>query len=84
MNERRYWFRKRSNEKGWGLGPGSPEGWVAILALFVVDIGGIAILKHLVAQWVLILWVFGWLAAFLALVILKGEPFWKSSKDPSQ
>jgi len=77
MPEKHYWFRKRPPEQGWGLGPGSREGWIATVIFLIVDAGGVAILIPLVADthwWLLIAWAFGWLAAFLVLVFAMSEP----------
>jgi hypothetical protein len=74
MIERHYWFIKRSRDQGWGLEPGSPQGWIATLAFVVIEIAGIVMLRPLVPPWVLCIWAFGWLAAFVSLVLYKGEP----------
>lgn len=71
----RYWFRRK--RFGWGLEPGAAQGWVATLIFFIVDCGGTFVLMPFVVRtrpWILIAWAFGWMAAFIALVIAKGEP----------
>ena len=74
MGAPRYWFRRKSF--GWGLEPGSPEGWIATIVFVVVDTGGTFALMPYVAPWITIAWAFTWLAAFAVLVIAKGEKFW--------
>ncbi|MFY9663979.1 MAG: hypothetical protein WAK19_05950, partial [Candidatus Cybelea sp.] len=34
-----YWFRR--NQIGWGLEPGSREGWIATALFVVVTVGGV-------------------------------------------
>jgi hypothetical protein len=77
MTGRRPWFRKK--RYGWGLEPGSPEGWIATLLFLLIDSGGVFVLIPFVARtqpWILMAWAFGWLAVFIALMIAKGERFW--------
>lgn len=77
MSEKRYWFRRK--KFGWGLEPGSLEGWAVTIVFIIVDTGGTFALMPFLARtapWVLIAWAFGWLALFIAVVILKGEPLW--------
>ncbi len=78
MPEKHYWFRKRKPGKGGSYVPASREGWIATLVFLIADIGGVAILIPMVAAtphwWVLLAWVIGWTAAFLAVVFTKGEP----------
>lgn len=77
MNERRCWFRRK--RIGWGLEPGSREGWIATGIFVLVDTGGVLALIPFVGRthaWIVTVWALGWLAAFLALVLAKGEPLW--------
>ncbi len=77
MGDHRYWFRRK--RIGWGLEPGSREGWIAMIAFVIVDTGGTFLLMPFFVHsrpWLLIVWAFGWLAFFLAFVIAKGERLW--------
>lgn len=77
MTGRRIWFRKK--RYGWGLEPGSPEGWIATLVFLLIDTGGVFALIPLVGRtqpWVLMVWAFGWLGVFIVLIVVKGERFW--------
>ncbi len=79
MPEKDYWFRKKKQGKGGSYMPASREGWIATLIFLVADIGGVAILIPLFAEthwWIIISWVIGWTAAFLAVLFAKGEPLW--------
>jgi hypothetical protein len=71
---RRYWFRRR--RFGWGLEPGSREGWIATAAFVAVDAGGVFVLMPFVVRthpWVLVAWAAFWFVIFLTIVFLKGE-----------
>lgn len=77
VNDRRYWFRKK--RVGYGLEPGSREGWIATALFVVIDAGGVLVLMPLVTATyplLLIVWAVFWAGAFLALVFAKGERFW--------
>jgi len=74
MGDHRYWFRRK--RIGWGLEPGSKEGWIATIAFAIVDTGGTFLLMPVVVHsrpWLLVVWAFSWLAFFIAFVIAKGE-----------
>jgi VIT1/CCC1 family predicted Fe2+/Mn2+ transporter len=77
MAEPHYWFRRK--RFGWGLEPGSREGWIATILFFVASVGGVfALMPYVVGTrpWILIAWALAWIAAFAAVVIAKGEKFW--------
>lgn len=78
MPEKRYWFRRRTAEEGWGIAPNSRAGWIATLIFFIIDTGGVACLgwrmgNHLNDE-VLAGWAFGWSVAFVALMFATCEP----------
>jgi hypothetical protein len=78
MPERRYWFRRK--RVGWGLEPGTREGWIATGVFVLIDTGGSFALLPFFARThphLLVAWAVGWLVLFVAFVILNGEPFWK-------
>ena len=70
----RYWFRRK--RFGWGLEPGSPQGWIATILFAVVDAGGVFALMPYVAPRITVVWAFAWIAVFTVVVIAKGEKFW--------
>jgi hypothetical protein len=63
MSEKRYWFRKKTSDEGWGIAPGSREGWIATMIFVIIDVGGVAVLGRSLRngphEWVLIAWAFG-------------------------
>lgn len=70
----KYWFKRKT--LGWGLEPGSREGWVATALFFITEVGGVAVLGHYFVRTqpgILIAWAIVWLVAFLGLAIVKGE-----------
>jgi hypothetical protein len=71
------WFRR--TRFGWGLEPGSREGWIATVVFAIIAVGGVAALMPVVVTtrcWVLVAWAIAWSLAFIALVVAKGERFW--------
>jgi hypothetical protein len=77
MSERPYWFRRK--RVGWGLEPGSREGWVATAVFVILDMGGtFAMLPFFAHSYpeLPIVWALGWLVIFIAFVVIKGEPLW--------
>ena len=75
----RYWFRWRTPDEGWGLGPSSPEGWIATILFAVID-GGVTIYLTTLSSlkgkepWLPFLWAMGCLAVFIVLMLAKAEP----------
>jgi hypothetical protein len=53
-------------------------GWMATAVFVVLDVGGVAVLgvllQHTPYEWILLVWAFGWLAAFVILAIIKTKP----------
>lgn len=75
MAEPQYWFRRK--RFGWGLEPGSREGWIATVVFFVACFGGVfALIFGGARQPIPIVWAAFCIAAFVAVVISKGEKFW--------
>jgi len=78
MSQKRYWFRRKTPDEGWGIAPGSLEGWIATLIFVIVDVGGVALLglfmRNSTHAWILVAWAFAWLAAFLVLMFATCEP----------
>lgn len=75
MAEPHYWFRRK--RFGWGLEPGSREGWIATILFFVASVGGVfTLMLAKVDPAILIGWASSWIVAFIAVVIAKGEKFW--------
>lgn len=74
MAKPHYWFRRK--HFGWGLEPGSREGWIATILFFVGSVGGVfALMLAKAGPTILIAWAFAWIAAFVGVVIVKGEEF---------
>jgi hypothetical protein len=81
MPERRYWFRRK--RIGWGLEPGTREGWIATCVFVIIDTGGSFALLPFLARThprLLVAWAVGWLVLFIGFVIFKGEPLWKQQQ----
>jgi hypothetical protein len=77
MSQTRYWFRR--NRVGWGLEPGSREGWIATILFVVMSIGGVIALAPVAGKahaWILITWAIGWSVAFIVVTLVKGEKLW--------
>jgi hypothetical protein len=77
MDQSRYWFRR--TRFGWGLEPGSREGWIATVLFVIIAVGGVAALMPIVVtsrSWILVAWAIAWSVAFTALVVAKGEKLW--------
>jgi hypothetical protein len=77
MDQPHYWFRRK--RFGWGLEPGSREGWIATAAFAIITVGGdLALIASMgrAHPWIPTAWVLAWLGAFLALVVAKGEKLW--------
>jgi hypothetical protein len=75
MDEPHYWFRRK--RFGWGLEPGSLEGWIATIVFFVASVGSVFGLIFLRARPPIpVVWAAVCIVAFVAVVIAKGEKFW--------
>jgi hypothetical protein len=81
MDQKRYWFPVRPARNGWGWGlPIVWQGWVALLALFALLIGGmIVVAPH--GQLATIAYGCCMPVLFLGLFWWKGEP--QSMRDES-
>jgi hypothetical protein len=74
MNDKRYWFPVRPARNGWGWGlPQVWQGWVVLLAYFMLLVGGVIVLaphgQPAVLSWSLVL-----AALLLGVFFWKGEP----------
>jgi hypothetical protein len=72
-----YWFRRK--RVGWGLEPGSREGWIATGVFIAIEIAGsIAAVRlgHRMNASLAAGWSIFWIAAFLAVIFGKAEPGW--------
>ena len=77
MDKPHYWFRR--TRFGWGLEPGSREGWIATVLFVIIAVGGVAALMPVVVttrSWILVVWAIAWSVAFIAMVVAKGEKLW--------
>lgn len=74
MKEKRYWFPVRPARRGWGWGlPQVWQGWVVLLAFFVLLLGGLAWLAPY-GQLVSIAYSFALAGLLIGVALWKGEP----------
>lgn len=76
-----YWFQAKRYGWGWGL-PARREGWIVLIAFFVLQVGGsVALISLGESSW-MSAWIIGLAAALVAICWWKGEPpRWRWGED---
>ena len=76
-----YWFHAKRYGWGWGL-PARREGWIVLIAFFVLQVGGSVALISLGESFWMSAWIIGLAAALVAICWWKGEPpRWRWGED---